>query len=234
MPVAAGRMRNDWYPRRKADYMTESHLRASKLRDIPAERDFNFRPDLRAAIPEPLPTDNDGVIDMQAQLLAVCPQHQSLAPRQITNICKPQRSTDIISKLLPPILDFYRVPISTPSTGKPQETLTRNTGRAINTAASDLAAASEPIPEPAPVAIYGSVSTQDVISAVKAVLASDNDGVRVVLGPEDVSFVQATQSEDRSDTDRVKALGEFKVAITVKGGSTVSRTIRIHAQEAEP
>jgi len=83
------------------------------------------------------------------------------------------------------------------------------------------------------VAIYGSVSIQDVVSAIKAVLASDNDGVRVVLGPEDVSFVQATESEVSNDTDRVKVLGDFEIAITLKGGSPVSRTVRVHAQEPE-
>lgn len=72
MPVAAGRMRNDWYPKRKADYMTDAHLRKSRLRDVPAERDFNFRPDLRGENPEPIESDNGSVIDMQSQLLAVC------------------------------------------------------------------------------------------------------------------------------------------------------------------
>lgn len=131
------------------------------------------------------------------------------------------------------MIDFYRVPISDQPAGRPQETSTRNFGRAVNSAASDLAAASEPVPEPAPLAIYGSVATQDVVSAIKAVLASDDDGVRVVLGTEDVSFVHATESEGSSDTDRVKTLGDFGVAITVKGGGTVSRTVRVHAQDTE-
>lgn len=74
VPVATGRMRNDWYPRRKADYMTDAHLRNSRLRDVPAERDFNFRPDLRGANPEPDVPDIGSVIDMQSQLLAVFPQ----------------------------------------------------------------------------------------------------------------------------------------------------------------
>ncbi len=73
VPVAAGRMRNEWYPRRKADYMTDAHIRNSKLRDVSVERDFNFRPDLRGANPEPDVPDSGSVIDMQSQLLAVCP-----------------------------------------------------------------------------------------------------------------------------------------------------------------
>lgn len=64
-------------------------------------------------------------------------------------------------------------------------------------------------------------------------MASDNEGVRVVLDSEDVSFVRATESEGGSDTDRVKTLGEFEISITVKGGGPVSRTVRVHAQEAE-
>ena len=71
MPVATGRMRNDWYPRRKADYMTDAQLRNSSLRDVPAERDFNFRPDLRGMQQVEEEADNSTVIDLQSQLLAV-------------------------------------------------------------------------------------------------------------------------------------------------------------------
>lgn len=72
MPVAAGRMRNDWYPRRKADYMTDAQLRTSNMRDTPAERDFNFRPDQRRGmVPLEEGSDNGSVVDMQSQLLAV-------------------------------------------------------------------------------------------------------------------------------------------------------------------
>ncbi|MCJ1368711.1 hypothetical protein MMC16_007856 [Acarospora aff. strigata] len=186
VPVATGRMRNDWYPRRKADYMTDAQLRNSSLRDVPAERDFNFRPDLRGMQQVEEEADNSTVIDLQSQLLA------------------PQRATELIATLLPPVLDFYRAPISSPSAEKPQpETLTRPMSRAVNSAAADLAAASEPVPKPQPAAIYGSVSTQDIASAVKAVLALDSEGARVVLGAEDVSFVQNAEAEGGADTDRV-------------------------------
>ena len=40
--VAAGRMRNDWYPRRVADYMTQAQLRTLDLKDATFERDFTF------------------------------------------------------------------------------------------------------------------------------------------------------------------------------------------------
>ena len=106
--------------------------------------------------------------------------------------------------------------------------------RAVNSAAADLAAASEPVPKPQPAAIYGSVSTQDIASAVKAVLALDSEGARVVLGAEDVSFVQNAEAEGGADTDRVKTLGDFEVVLTVKGGSTITRIVRVHAQETEP
>ena len=40
--VAAGRMRNDWYPRRVADYMTQAQLRTMDLNDASFERDLSF------------------------------------------------------------------------------------------------------------------------------------------------------------------------------------------------
>ena len=41
-PVEPGRMRNTWYPRQKAKYMTVAALQGIKPRDLVAERDFTF------------------------------------------------------------------------------------------------------------------------------------------------------------------------------------------------
>lgn len=40
IPVTPGRMRNIWYPARRAQYMTQTQL--LELGDKPIERDFNF------------------------------------------------------------------------------------------------------------------------------------------------------------------------------------------------
>ena len=37
-------MRNDWYPKRIAEYMTDTALRGLNLQDSIFERDYNFRP----------------------------------------------------------------------------------------------------------------------------------------------------------------------------------------------
>lgn len=35
-------MRNTWYPRQRAEYVTAATLQGMKLRDVVAERDFTF------------------------------------------------------------------------------------------------------------------------------------------------------------------------------------------------
>lgn len=42
VPVAPGRMRNIFYPRRVAAYVSEEQLRDLKEREVPIERDFGF------------------------------------------------------------------------------------------------------------------------------------------------------------------------------------------------
>lgn len=49
VPVSRGRMRNIWYPRNMAEYMSTAALKAVPKSDILLERDITFRPDLPAA-----------------------------------------------------------------------------------------------------------------------------------------------------------------------------------------
>jgi ribosomal protein L9 len=79
---------------------------------------------------------------------------------------------------------------------------------------------------PEKVAIYGSVSTTDIAENLKAIMAEDEQGKRVVLGPEDITFVGKTE-----ETDQVKHIGTFEINIKVKGATdAVRRTIRVNAQ----
>jgi len=76
--------------------------------------------------------------------------------------------------------------------------------------------------------IHGSVSTSDIAANLKAILAEDEDGMRVVglLKPEDISFVEETE-----DKDRVKHLGVFEIEIQLEGAAdSVPRTIKVSAQ----
>jgi len=76
------------------------------------------------------------------------------------------------------------------------------------------------------VSIYGSVSTNDIAANLKALLAASNEGARIVLSPEDISFV-----EEMEDKDRVKHLGTFEIDIRLKGAAGAVRTkIKVNAQ----
>ena len=80
-------------------------------------------------------------------------------------------------------------------------------------------------------AIYGSVSTADIAASIKAALAMDEEGARVVLGPEDVTIVSGKGDEDGGEADRIKNLGEFEIDVRVKGGEAIRRIVRVQPQE---
>ena len=80
-------------------------------------------------------------------------------------------------------------------------------------------------------AIYGSVSTADIAASIKAALAMDEEGARVVLGPEDVIIVSGKGDEDGGEADRIKNLGEFEIDVRVKGVEAIRRIVRVQPQE---
>ncbi len=89
------------------------------------------------------------------------------------------------------------------------------------------AAAAEAPAKPAKVSIYGSVSTTDIATSLTAILAEDEAGSRVVLTPEDISFVEVTD-----EADRVKHLGVFQIEIKLNGAADpVRRQVTVSAQE---
>jgi hypothetical protein len=71
------------------------------------------------------------------------------------------------------------------------------------------------------------VSTGDIAANLKAVLAEDDEGARVVLSPEEISFVDETEEKNR-----VKHLGVFEIEIKLNGATeSVRRTITVSAQD---
>ena len=157
---------------------------------------------------------------------------------------QPQRATEIMESLLPSHLIFYRTPISTPEEDTPELPPSRPR-RAASPAAAELDAASEPLPKPpkppkpqlAP--IFGSVSIADVADSFKTVLDQTEEGSRIVLGAEDIRFLEKEQHKDSEsqetgiEGDRIKALGDFQVEAKVKGGNTVIRTVSVRAQDVD-
>jgi Ribosomal protein L9, C-terminal domain len=129
----------------------------------------------------------------------------------------------ILDDLLPPNLAFYRTPITiAPPTPK-------RVSPSIPTTSIISAAAAEgrELEKVGKTSIYGSVTTGDIVANLKAILAEDKNGVRVVLSPEDVSFV-----EEMDDKDRVKHLGIFEIEIKLNGApNAIQRTIQVNAQD---
>lgn len=133
-----------------------------------------------------------------------------------------EEATKTIAKLLPDNIDFYRTlivaqaPVQKRSPSLPASALI-----------SHAAGGNKPIPTETKQAIYGSVSTADIAATIRAVLAEDAEGSRIVLGPEDIKFAIETEEKDR-----VKHIGTFDVDIRVKGApEAVRRTITVRAQE---
>jgi hypothetical protein len=86
-----------------------------------------------------------------------------------------------------------------------------------------------------PQAIFGSVSTQDILQnineflALKGAEAANFDAGQVVLKPDDIKLVQSEVTTGIED-DRIKFLGEFEFELHVKGAGAVRRNVRVSAQ----
>lgn len=79
--------------------------------------------------------------------------------------------------------------------------------------------------------IYGSVTTLDVATNLKAMIAAnEHTAGRVVLNAEDIRIVSGTDDESRA-----KHLGDFDIEISVKGvAQPVRRQIRVIPEEQAP
>ncbi len=71
IPVAPGRMRNIYYPQRKAIYVTDGQLRDLNQKDLVVERDFNFGVEQPASPPSSSPNSDAQVVDVRMKLLTV-------------------------------------------------------------------------------------------------------------------------------------------------------------------
>jgi ribosomal protein L9 len=78
------------------------------------------------------------------------------------------------------------------------------------------------------VPIYGSVSTADIATSIKALLAHNDEAARITLSEENIKFVDIG---DTDDPTKVKHLGDYNIAISLKGSTvSVSRKVHIVAQ----
>ncbi|KAK1769485.1 putative fructose-bisphosphate aldolase [Phialemonium atrogriseum] len=207
-PVERGRMRNQWFPGGKAEYMTEARFRELGLtRDDVGERDNLF------GSSAPVPDELEVV-------------EETPAPGIEVHGLSPERAHALLSFLVPETLTFTRKPIHATATSPEQQqqrqqpeqprspllasnaTVSTTTPSAPAQPDSPAAASPDPAAAPSPLAIFGSVSLTDVVAAVRNLLITDPEASRIVLGPEHVRFVGLGEG-----VDRVKSLGRWEVEI---------------------
>lgn len=240
-------MRNDWFPRHIAAYITLPELKTLRLKNIAAERDFDYGvtnlareaaamgvPGGPGAFLSSHPADARGAGMSRDEKVAA-----SMFQKKVeTSKLSPARSAELLEIFVPRTLEFWRQPIleerEPEPEVKPEARRASMRGFGMGAGAELLAArASAPEVKPAkaagPQAIYGSVSTGDVLNAVKAVMAENDEAARVVVQGEEVRFLDLAGE----DADRVKTVGEFAVEIMPKGAEkSVRRTVRVNAQQA--
>lgn len=130
----------------------------------------------------------------------------------------------LIGTFVPNTIDFYRKRIE-------QEAETKQRYGASGAADILTAAAMSSKPKSATNAIYGSVSTADLVQTIKGALAHNDEAARVIINEADVKFVSG---HEEGDTSRVKQLGSFKVEIQLSGAEEpLVRTLRIREKAAE-
>jgi hypothetical protein len=234
-----GKMRNEWFPRRIAEYMTQPEIRILKQKNTTIERDFGY-----GAEEEALTSQSTTTSAGQAWQNANTPSDtaNSMISRKAPDLGKvtPERSMQLLEIFVPQRLDFYRQPIpeeiKEPEPEPEKLKRTRNMGSG---AAADLFAArlQADIPEPPKVpkgakAIYGSVSTQDVLNAVRAAMGNNDESARVIIAEEDVHFVDAGSAATEESGRVVKHIGDFFVEIKVKGAEAgIQRLVKVNVQE---
>jgi len=217
-----GRMRNEWFPRGVAEYVPQAEARTLRLSNTAVERDVEFGiSDLASQI-------SKANADKQRQA-----EYDSFTVRRAPEIERvaPERSMQLLDIFVPKTLDFYRQPL-------PEETKEAESEPVDafgSGAAGELFAArqkrEEKLKASQPKGIYGSVSTQDIVAAVRAAMENNDESARVLINEADLKFVNA--GSEVEELGRVKHVGSYMIEIMIKGAETgLRRMVRVHAQEA--
>ncbi|KAL9096705.1 MAG: hypothetical protein Q9165_001193 [Trypethelium subeluteriae] len=229
VPISTGRMRNDWFPRGIAEYLTQVEIKDLRLKSVPIERDYTFISTKHSEQQRDERLKQEEEERRKAEEKALEDRMEAIAKGQHVDLERltPQRATELISILVPNRLDFYRTKIE-------QDTQSANKeapGEGGSSLAEAFLAAKQQLQSTHPDTIYGSVSLGDVLSSIRAVLSNNDEASRVTLNEEDLNF-----SGEVGDGSRqvIKRLGEFTVSIRPKGASeTIFRNIRVVEQKQQ-
>ncbi|KAL9101358.1 MAG: hypothetical protein Q9163_003381 [Psora crenata] len=195
-------------------------MQTAKAQEVVAERDFSFGFE---------PTG-----DILTEPVRLTERARSVPAR--TKLVSSDRASHILESILPSHIIFYRVPVNDPAHDPSPSELAAQQRRGASPAAAALAAASAPAKPPVFEAkkIFGSVTTADMAESIKALIGSDEESARVVIGAEDISILGDEVEGSGIEGDRLKALGDFQVEVRVKGGEPVLRTVSVRSQDANP
>lgn len=228
VPIPTGQMRNRFFPLRIADYVTQSERRMIKANNIPVERDYTFGKQEEAAIIEGSTAPFGGINTYAEEQAAPIPRRKTLELEKLT----PERSLELLDIFVHPRLDFYRQPLPPVVDEDVREEAPRKERlRTASSAAADLLEARTAVPKPkadaGPQGIYGSVSAQDILVAIRAATATNDEAAKIPLREEDIVFM------DEKVGRAVKSVGDFTIEIAVKGSERgLKRTVRVIPQEA--
>ncbi|KAI1503755.1 hypothetical protein F5X99DRAFT_406753 [Biscogniauxia marginata] len=244
--VKPGRMRNIWFPKAFAEYMTKQRFLELGLTEAAiGVRDRTFGSKLlldesNAAAREPLAEDKQD-------------DHKSKRKEVLT--LPPEETKALLDTFLPATLIFKRKPIAAPipepapapvPVPEPEPVAPRSPSLATHAATSIPVSPPPPSPfaVPTPVnaspslssqqqqqqqAIFGSVSTSDILAQIKEMLLEGDpqQGSRVALESEGVAIEGLEKDEDR-----IKRLGTFVVRISPgKGLEPVRRVVSVIPDE---
>ncbi|KAK0628128.1 hypothetical protein B0T17DRAFT_588338 [Bombardia bombarda] len=181
--IERGRMRNEWFPNKKAEYITSTRFRELGLtRQDVGERDRSYTAFVAAPMAEepPLPAE------------------------------PPEKAHTLLSALVPETLTFHRRPIyvHAPVAATPPPSVPPTFLSPLIASVATSPAQEAPDQEPAALAIFGSVSTTDIVARIKSFLTEDLEASRIALEPGSIRFVGLEEN-------RVKTLGHWEVEISV-------------------
>ncbi|KAI0506238.1 hypothetical protein F5B22DRAFT_624753 [Xylaria bambusicola] len=209
--VKAGRMRNIWFPKGAAEYMTKQRFTELGLSEgAIGVRDRTFGKELVV----------EAETDKKKQTSS---SSTSKSKRKEILALSPEEAQTLLSTLLPEVLVFPRIPVSTTPA---EPAIPRSPSLAANAAISTSdAAAAEVTP------IFGSVSRGDILAVIKENLVADPNGGRVALEDESLEIIGLDPEYDGDN--RIKRLGTFQVRISPGVGAegrvieSVSRTVQV-------
>ncbi|KAI0433470.1 hypothetical protein F5Y09DRAFT_338688 [Xylaria sp. FL1042] len=213
--VKPGRMRNIWFPKGVAEYMTKQRFAELGLSEAAiGVRDRTFGTQL--------------VVEEEQEGAQKSSSETKTKRKEVLTL-SPEETQALLTRLLPQALVFPRIPVSTPP---PEPATPRSPSLAANAATSTSVAASEAAVTP----IFGSVSRNDILALIKESLLMDPNGSRVALEAESLELLGLDPEHDGEH--RIKRLGTFEVLIAPgvdASGKTiepVSRVVQVVPEES--